>query len=325
VADERRPKLQGERIGGVFMRVARAILLACIIGLAGEPRAGATPRDELVVSVAWLAAHLDDANLVLLHVGEKDEYAGKHLPRARLVALSDISVSGAPGKGLMLEMPPADDLRQRLEGLGISGRSRVVVYYARDWVSPATRVIFTLDYAGLGDRAALLDGGMGAWVRAGHAVTTEVPPPRTGSLDPLELRPLIVNADFVRQSLDKEGLAVVDGRASSYYEGIETGGSTGYAHRAGHVAGARSVPFSAITDDRSMLRSPAELATIFAKAGVERGDTVIGYCHIGQQATAMLFAARRLGHRVLLYDGSFEDWSRRTDHPVDNPAQAGAR
>ena len=50
-------------------------------------------------------------------------------------------------------------------------------------------------------------------------------------------------------------------------------------------------------------------------------DTVIGYCHIGQQATAMLFAARSLGHRVLLYDGSFQDWSRHTDFPVENPSQ----
>ena len=50
-------------------------------------------------------------------------------------------------------------------------------------------------------------------------------------------------------------------------------------------------------------------------------DTVIGYCHIGQQTTAMLFAARTLGHKVLLYDGSFEDWSRHTDYPVENPAK----
>ena len=35
------------------------------------------------------------------------------------------------------------------------------------------------------------------------------------------------------------------------------------------------------------------------------GDTIIGYCHIGQQATGMLFAARTLGYKVLLYDGSF--------------------
>ena len=33
----------------------------------------------------------------------------------------------------------------------------------------------------------------------------------------------------------------------------------------------------------------------------------------------MLFAARTLGYRVLLYDGSFEDWSRR-DLPVENPS-----
>jgi thiosulfate/3-mercaptopyruvate sulfurtransferase len=44
-------------------------------------------------------------------------------------------------------------------------------------------------------------------------------------------------------------------------------------------------------------------------------------CHIGQQATATLFAARSLGHPVRLYDGSFEDRSRRTELPVENPAQ----
>ena len=50
-------------------------------------------------------------------------------------------------------------------------------------------------------------------------------------------------------------------------------------------------------------------------------DTVIGYCHIGQQTTAMLFAARTLGHPVLLYDGSFQDWSRHADFPVENPTE----
>jgi thiosulfate/3-mercaptopyruvate sulfurtransferase len=44
---------------------------------------------------------------------------------------------------------------------------------------------------------------------------------------------------------------------------------------------------------------------------------VVAYCHIGQQATAVLFAARTLGHPVRLYDGSFEDWSRRTELPVE--------
>lgn len=43
------------------------------------------------------------------------------------------------------------------------------------------------------------------------------------------------------------------------------------------------------------------------------------YCHIGQQARATLFAARTLGFKVMLYDGSFEGWSKR-NLPVDNPA-----
>ena len=64
------------------------------------------------------------------------------------------------------------------------------------------------------------------------------------------------------------------------------------------------------------LKPAADIAAVFTKAGVKPGDTVIGYCHIGQQATAMLFAARSLGYKVVLYDGSFEDWSKR-DLPVE--------
>jgi thiosulfate/3-mercaptopyruvate sulfurtransferase len=48
---------------------------------------------------------------------------------------------------------------------------------------------------------------------------------------------------------------------------------------------------------------------------------VIGYCHIGIQATAVIFAARTLGHPVMLYDGSFQDWSAHTDFPVENPSK----
>jgi thiosulfate/3-mercaptopyruvate sulfurtransferase len=49
------------------------------------------------------------------------------------------------------------------------------------------------------------------------------------------------------------------------------------------------------------------------------GDIVIAYWHFGQQATAVLFAARTLGHPVLLYGGSFEDWWRHAGFPVEGP------
>ena len=41
----------------------------------------------------WLAAHLHDPDLVLLHVGDKASTIKAHIPGARFVAMSDVSVS----------------------------------------------------------------------------------------------------------------------------------------------------------------------------------------------------------------------------------------
>jgi thiosulfate/3-mercaptopyruvate sulfurtransferase len=125
-------------------------------------------------------------------------------------------------------------------------------------------------------------------------------------------------------SLGKPGFAVVDARDPAYYDGSRAGGMPPHPQRAGHIAGALSIPFDSVFDDHHVLRSPEDLRARFTRAGVKPGDTVIGYCHIGQQATAMLFAARRLGHAVLLYDGSFEDWSQHAGYPVATTATKAA-
>lgn len=293
-----------------------AVLVALSTGLAAAPR-------PLLVSSSWLAKHIDDPKLVLLHVGRKEDFAAQHLPGARYVSLADLSVSDGSAKGLHLEMPPAEDLRARLQELGISDESRVVVYYGKDWVSPATRIVFTLDYAGLGDRTSLLDGGMGAWIKAGRPVTAEVLPARKGKLSPLKLRPIVVDAAYVRAYASRPGIAVVDARLPAFYDGIDTGGPPESPHKTGHIRGAHTFPFQQVTDDAMIFRPARELRTLFDRAGVKPGDTIVGYCHIGQQATAMLFAARTLGHKVLLYDGSFEDWSRQPEAAVETTA-AGA-
>lgn len=281
---------------------------------AGEP--------GLLVTVGWLAAHLTDPDLVLLHIGDRAEYDAAHLPGARFASLKELSLPATGPDDLRLQMLPPEQLRPRLEALGISDDSRIVAYFGSDWVSPATRLLFTLDYAGLGANAALLDGGQPAWVRAGHAVSAEVPAPRSGKLQPLQVRSSIVDEKFILEHLGKAGFALLDARDSVYFDGVETGGPKERPHRAGHIAGARSLPFSVITTDDLHLRSAEELRALFAGAGVQPGDVVVTYCHIGQQATAVLFAARALGHEVRLYDGSFEEWSRLPDNPVERSAEA---
>jgi len=262
------------------------------------------------VSVDWLAAHLQDPHLVLLHVGPEDAYAREHIPGARFVGHGHRE---GPN-GLILELPPADEFEARLEALGVADDSRIVVYWGEEWVSPTTRFVFELDWAGLGDRTVLLDGGLGAWKAAGHAVTADVPKVQTGALT-LRPRPtLVVDADFVGQlAKPAHGTALVDGRARAFYDGVREDQG-----RAGHIPGALSIPWTELISDSVRFRSDEELRAVFTAAGVQPGDTVVAYCHIGQYATAVLFAARTLGHDVKLYDGAFQDWARK-----DLPVEAG--
>jgi thiosulfate/3-mercaptopyruvate sulfurtransferase len=220
---------------------------------------------------------------------------------------------------LMLEMPTVEQLHAELAALGISDNSRIVVYFSDDDISPTTRVLLTLDYAGLGSRTSLLDGGMTAWKAAGHSVTAAASKPViAGKLSPLRINPVVTNVSYVHAHLRNPGFHLIDGRAAMFFDGIQQGMKPG---RKGHIAGAHSIPFTEVTDDKLQLKSPEQLAALFTRAGVGPRDTVVAYCHIGQQATAVLFAARTLGHPVLLYDGSFQEWGRRSDLPVENPSE----
>lgn len=281
---------------------------------AGHANMGKAPaRSSLLISTDTLASHLHDPDLVLLHVGDAKAYKAAHIPGARLVQLADVDADNAK---LTLQMPSAAVLRQRLAALGVGDQSRIVVYCGNDWVSPATRIMFTLQSAGLGAHARLLDGGMPKWRREGHPVTDRAgAAPTPGDLGALHLHAPIVDAAFVRAHARQPGYVLIDARAPVYYDGTEPGGD--HAHmRRGHIPGAHNLPYSSVFNDNLTLKTRAQLLSLFRDAGVKPGDRVIAYCHIGQQATAVVFAARLVGINARLYDGSFQDWSIR-DLPVE--------
>ena len=290
------------------------VLLALLLLAFAQPASADATRDRLVVSTDWLAKHLADPDLVILQVGDKAAYDAGHIPGARLMNLADIAAPPAGPDPLFLEMPEPEALRAKLGALGISDRSRIVVYPSRD-IQSATRVVFTLDAAGLGARTSLLDGGLGVWKAEGRATSTQAPAVTPGKLTAFKFKPLVVDAAFVKAHASAPGYVVVDARAPEFYTGAKAGGSPTKPHKAGHIAGAKSVPFTAVTTPDLKVSPADEIAARFKAAGVKKGDTVVAYCHVGQQASATLFAARTLGLNVLLYDGSFEDWSRR-DGPV---------
>ena len=265
----------------------------------------------MIVSSDWLAKHLNDEDLVLLQVGDKKEYDAAHIPGAQYIQTSDISTPR--GQGLVLELPPVDQLKTNFEKFGVTDKSRIIVYFGKDWVTPTSRVYFTLDYLGLGDRTSILDGGLPAWAAEKRTVTAEVKQPKAGSFTPHPNAKVVVDADWVKANLSKPGIAILDARDAKFYTGAEAGSMP----RAGHIPSAKSIPFGTLVEDSNKFKSPEALRTLFDTAGVKPKDSIATYCHIGQQASLLYFVARYLGYDAHLYDGSFQDWSNKADLPVE--------
>jgi thiosulfate/3-mercaptopyruvate sulfurtransferase len=290
----------------------KAFLFAAGLAAATAAQA-ATPRDDLVVTPSWLASHQADKDLVILHVGTEAGYQAGHVPGARLV--KDLLSVNTPD--LSMEVPPADVLHQKMEALGISDNSRIVVYNENDEFQRGTRVMLSLEAAGFGDRSMLLDGGLGEWKKSGHAVSTDATQITPGHLSPLKMQPIVVDANFVQSHMKAPDYDLIDARDAVFY-----GGLVAKLDGDGHIPGAKSLPYTSVLNSDGKFKSPEELRQMFTAAGYKPGDHVIAYCQVGGQSSAVMFAGRTLGLDMQLYDGSFQDWSKR-HLPVETSTSPG--
>jgi thiosulfate/3-mercaptopyruvate sulfurtransferase len=297
-------------------------VLLLIVLLAGSPSnaqqktaasPASAPREPMLVTVDWLADHLNDPSLVLLQIGDKKDYDKGHIPGAQFLEYESISTPHNHGVTLMLELPPVEQLVSVFERLGISNRSHIILYFGTNWVSPTTRVYWTLDYLGLGDRTSILNGGLVAWEAAHHSVTTEIKQPAKGSITPVPRKEIVADADWVSHHLNQPAVTIIDARNHEFYNGSQSDGNP----RSGHIPGATNLVYLNVVDqDNNKFKSPDALKELFRAAGLKQGNTMVSYCHIGQRATVIYFTARMLGYDAKMYDGSWEDWSHRKDLPI---------
>jgi thiosulfate/3-mercaptopyruvate sulfurtransferase len=175
----------------------------------------------------------------------------------------------------------------------------------------------------LGEPAAVLDGGLAAWVA--HAATSTgtagaldsgpapgpLPVPRTARPWPADQ---IVDAD----DLDPvpAGVVLLDARAPARYRGeVEP-----IDARPGHVPGARNAPWDANLDPATgRFLPPAELRRRYGALGVRAGSDVVASCGSGVSACADLLALEVAGldGRTRLFPASWSGWAADPDRPAE--------
>ena len=277
--------------------------LASIVSVAAlyvGSAAAASTRSDMLVSTDWLSAHLTDPDTVILHVSaNRTTYDAGHIPGARFVAQGDIAITR---DGIPNELPATEDLVKVFEAAGVSDNQRVIVY-SDATVLPATRAYFTLDYLGHGDKAALLDGGLGKWRSEGRALTTAVPTVARGHFVPQIHQNVLARMDHVKQLSSKQGGTselLLDARPQTDYSG----------EKGGHIPTALNLYWmeGQVSREDQALKPEADLRKLYEGAGITSNHKVVTYCHSGMQASQAYFTLKYLGYDVSMYDGSMSEW-----------------
>ena len=226
---------------------------------------------KAVVDTAWLEAHLDAPDLVILDgswhlpTEKRDphaEYLAAHIPGAHFFDIDDLSDETSP---LPHMLPSTTKFASRMKRMGVGDGMRIVVYDASaPGLMSAARVWWTFRVMGHRD-VAVLDGGMKKWKAEGRPLTSETPPVRsnrhfTPRLDTSLVRDIddikgLVATSRTNARITPTSAQIVDARSTGRFAGRDPEPRPGL--RAGHIPGSRNVPFTTLLKADGTLKPAA--------------------------------------------------------------------
>lgn len=268
---------------------------------------------EVLVDTQWLAEHLQDPKVRIVEVDMTPErYQNAHIPGA--IFWNTFGDLLLPDLQINLE-PTA--IAQLLGRSGITPETTVIAYGS--YPSTGAWIFWLLKLFGH-DQVLVLDGGHQKWVAEGRPVATELSTyPATqypvGTMDG-RLRALMPE---VRAALGKGDHVLLDVRSLPEYQGqlFLMAPPTG-AERGGHIPGAVHIENLLTLNDDGTFKSAAELQDLYEEQGVTPDKEVLTYCAVGARAGGIWFVLKYLlGYpKVRNYDGSWNEWSRVADAPI---------
>ncbi len=285
-----------------------------------EPQFSSYAHPEVLVSTEWLAEHLDDPKVRIV---ESDEdimlFEIGHIPGAvNLDWHTDLQDQ------VKRDFVDKSAFEALLEERGITNDTTVVFYGDRNnWY--ATYAFWLFRYYGHED-ARVLDGGRVKWEAEGRPYTRQPSVHPRGSYTAKDHDPTIrAFRDDVLRQVESGQPSLIDVRSPQEYTG-ELLHAIGYpqegAQRAGHVAGAKNIPWGKAAQDDGTFKPVEELRTIYAGEGMTPDKEIIAYCRIGERSSHTWFVLTYLlGYQnVRNYDGSWTEWGSLVNAPIERTA-----
>jgi len=273
-----------------------------------------------VVSVADLKLHLNDPEWVVCdcrhdladYQAGRRAYAQSHIPGARFLHLDEDLSGPKTGVNGRHPLPHPITFTLRLAALGIDNAKQIVAYDASGGCY-AARLWWMLRWVGH-ERAAVLDGGWGAWLEEHQPVTAVVPAQNAATFNPRLQPQLAVDTAFVAAHLHRPEVRVLDARSADRFRGEnETLDPV-----AGHIPGAANRFFRHNLDAKGRFKSSVELKREFTELlNAHPPQNVVHQCGSGVTACHNLLAmeiAGLAGSR--LYPGSWSEWCSNPARPV---------
>jgi thiosulfate/3-mercaptopyruvate sulfurtransferase len=281
---------------------------------------------EFLVDTAWLAAHLNDPDVLVFDctthlipdpkiiyqvVPGREDFEKGHIPGAQFVdMLRDVSDTSHQFR--FMRQTPAD-FAAAMRRFGVNSSSRIVAYStANAWW--ATRLWWLLRVFGF-DNAAVLDGGWQKWTRENRGMETGPALPRPqGNFVVRDVRDLMADKQQVLAAIGDGGVCTLNALAPQQHSGS---GGNSYG-RPGRITGSVNLPAAHLLNpETNEFLSPDELRRRFAGVGA-MDRPVITYCGGGIAASADALALVMLGHdNVRLYDASLSEWASDPSLPME--------
>lgn len=263
-----------------------------------------------------------------------DAYKEGHIPHSVFIDLDSMLAGPASKEEGRHPLPLEESFAAAMEVSGIADDTTVVAYDDAGGAS-ASRLVWLLRASG--HRAAVLDGGLNAWIEyCEQTHKSDEAEQGIGQLHDhfLDYGDDVTEAEeagaFTVEPFNTEWIVSIDEAATFAGEGVVIdaraperyrGDNEPMDSRAGHIPGALNLFHGDLIDDKGYFLDPDQVVSRLNDAGVETregqslAESLVVYCGSGVTATHEIVALAHAGIQTRLYPGSWSQYSA-TDRPI---------